>query len=77
MLFRSDLKKGTMTVTDKGEKVRTYDLTHEVCEELESWLGWRRILEIENSYDEPSKFNTQACFEIIFACVIADTSSIS
>ena len=56
-----DLKKGTMTVTDKGEKVRTYDLTHEVCEELESWLGWRKILELEANYNEPV-LTTQALF---------------
>ena len=39
-----DLKHKTMMVTDKGEKVRMYDLSDKLCKVLKEWLKWRKKL---------------------------------
>jgi integrase/recombinase XerC len=39
-----DLKNKTMVVTEKGEKVRTYDIPDKLCEALEDWIECREKL---------------------------------
>ena len=39
-----DFKNKTLTVTDKGSKVRTYDMTDELCEILNDWIERRNSL---------------------------------
>lgn len=54
-----DLKHKTMMVTDKGEKVRTYDLSDKLCDSIKEWLKWRNEL---NNTNPHGKIKTNALF---------------
>ena len=45
-----DLNKKTLIVTDKGEKVRKYDIPDNLCQSIKDWMDCRS--ELMNGYDD-------------------------